>query len=502
MDAQVVTSATTLPELLDERRPGADTPFLREADGRVLTYGGLADAAARVAGVLHELGVKSGDRVGVQVEKSAQAVIVHVALLRLGAVQLPLNPAYTDEEVGALLSDAEPTMLIRDADRAPLPGAWAELSLGADGRGSLTEAAESATPLDAAVVLSAGSPAALLYTSGTTGRPKGALLSHGNLVHNADTLVTAWGFTGDDVLLHVLPLFHTHGLFVATHCVLASGSSMVFLPRFDVDVVLSELASCSVFMGVPTHYVRLLSDPHFGAPLTDDVRLFVSGSAPMTKATHEEFTVRTGKVVLERYGMTETSMLTSNPLDGERRPGTVGPPLPGVDVTVKDDDDTAVPPHEIGHVLVRGPNVFEGYWRRPDLRSSDFTGDGWFRTGDLGRFDDEGYLELVGRSKDLVITGGMNVHPKEVEVALDALEGVAESAVIGLPDDDLGETVVAVVVAAPGATLEEGALRSGVRRQLAGFKVPKRIVVVEGLPRNAMGKVEKSRLRSDLSDPP
>jgi malonyl-CoA/methylmalonyl-CoA synthetase len=311
--------------------------------------------------------------------------------------------------------------------------------------------------------------------------------------------VTAWRFERDDVLVHLLPMFHTHGLFVATHCVLAVGASMVFLPRFDVTDVVDALDIATVVMGVPTHYARLLDDPGFDAESTRNVRLFVSGSAPMPASMHEQFTARTGQVILERYGMTETSMLTSNPLRGPRRPGTVGLPLPEVEVRVVGDLERSLSPGVVGNVQVRGPNVFGGYWRRPDLTASEFAPGGWFRTGDLGVLDEDGYLELVGRAKDLVISGGLNVHPKEVEAAIDAVDGVVESAVIGLPDSDLGEAVTAVVVREVGCALDATTLRAAVRDRLAGFKVPRRVVFVDHLPRNAMGKVEKSRLRAELS---
>ncbi len=491
--------AATLPQLLDQRRPESDAPFLGCRDGRVLTYDDLDEWVARIIGAVRSCGVVSGDRVAVQVDKSPTAVALHVALLRVGAVQLPLNPAYTDVEVRALLDDAEPCLVIRDPARDRLDGPWQTLTLDVEGAGSLADAAAGPAPPVAESSLTADSPAALLYTSGTTGRPKGALLTHGNLVHNATTLVDAWGFRRGDVLLHVLPLFHTHGLFVATHCVLASGSSMVLLPRFEIDDVVRALPDCTVVMGVPTHYERMLSDPRFDQVATRNVRVFISGSAPMTVGLHERFATRTGQVVLERYGMTETSMLTSNPLHGVRRPGSVGPALPGVEVRAVDDDDRSVGAHAVGGVQVRGPNVFAGYWRRPDLQATEFTPDGWFRTGDLGRFDDDGYLELVGRSKDLVISGGMNVHPKEVEAVLDALDGVQESAVVGVPDADLGEAVVAVVRAEPGVVLDEAVLRDAARLRLAGFKVPKRVHVVNDLPRNAMGKVEKAQIRADLA---
>ena len=497
-ERSAIVGGTTLPVLMDQRRPSDETTFLRTVDGDRMSYGDLERRAERFAGALAAHGVGVGDRVAVSVEKSAAAVVLHVALLRLGAVQLPLNPAYTDAEIGALLDDAEPTVLVQDPARSPLAGGWHTLTLDAGGSGSLADTAAQAAPFTSSAALTADSPAALLYTSGTTGRPKGAVLSHGNLVHNAITLVDAWAFTGDDVLLHVLPLFHTHGLFVATHCVLASGASMQLLPRFDLDDVLQGLTTSTVFMGVPTHYARLLSDPRFDRALADRQRLFISGSAPMTVGLHEQHTARTGQVVLERYGMTETSMLASNPLVGVRKPGTVGKPLPGVGIRVVDDGDAPVAAGEVGEVLVKGPNVFSGYWRRPELRDTVFTRGGWFRTGDLGRWDDDGYLELVGRSKDLVISGGMNVHPKEVETVLDSLDGVVESAVVGLPDADLGEVVVAVVVASAEAELDVSALLSSARQRLAGFKLPKRIVVVDALPRNAMGKVEKARLRADL----
>jgi malonyl-CoA/methylmalonyl-CoA synthetase len=311
------------------------------------------------------------------------------------------------------------------------------------------------------------------------------MLTQRNLASNADVLHRLWGFTSDDVLLHALPIFHTHGLWVATNCVLASGASMQFLPRFDIDAVLAALPSCTVMMGVPTYYTRLLEDPRFDG---GSLRLYISGSAPLLASTHEAFTARTGQAILERYGMTETGMLASNPLDGERRPGTVGFPLPGTGVRIGADDV----------VEVRGPNVFAGYWGRPELTETEFTADGWFRTGDVGRFDAHGYLHLVGRAKDLVITGGLNVYPAEIEGVIDALDGVLESAVIGVPDADLGEAVVAVVVAEPGVTLDPEVVRAAARDRLAGFKSPKRVEIVDALPRNAMGKVEKAVLRERL----
>jgi malonyl-CoA/methylmalonyl-CoA synthetase len=345
--------------------------------------------------------------------------------------------------------------------------------------------------------------AAILYTSGTTGRPKGAMLSQRNLASNSATLAELWGFRPGDVLLHALPIFHTHGLFVATNCSIANGSPMVFLERFDADEVVSALPRCTVMMGVPTFYTRLLAHAGFGPDVCGAMRLFISGSAPLLASVHDEFRARTGHAILERYGMTETSMLTSNPLDGERRPGTVGFPLPEVDVRVVDDDGRVVSAGEVGGIEVRGPNVFGGYWGRPELTATEFTADGWFRTGDVGTFDADGYLHIVGRSKDLIISGGLNVYPKEIEDVIDGLDGVLESAVVGVPDADFGEAVVAIVVASPGASPEPDVLRAAARERLAGFKVPKRVHVVDALPRNAMGKVEKAvlRRRFETADP-
>ena len=456
--------------------------FLRTQAGDNWTYNDLDHTSGRMAHALQRLGVAPGDRVAVQAAKSPDLIALHVACARAGALYLPLNPAYTDHEVEALVADSAPSLLIR---RDAIDGARRELSMA-----TLTASLSDEDPMFDDVPRAADDPAAILYTSGTTGRPKGAVMTHGSLVFSAQTLAQAWGFTKDDVLLHTLPLFHTHGLFVAVHCVLASGSSMVLLESFDPSRVIAELPTSTVLMGVPTHYVRLLADPGFTAEATRGIRLFTSGSAPMLVATHEEFTARTGRVILERYGMTETCMLTSNPLDGERRPGTVGLPLPGVEVRLGRGDP--------GGIEVRGPNVLRGYWRRPELQSSEFTTDGWFITGDLGRFDTGGYLEIVGRSKDLIISGGLNVIPKEVEEVLDALEGVLESAVVGRPDADFGEVVVAVVVGEPGATLDPEVLRLKARERLAGFKVPKQVFVVSELPRNALGKVEKARIRNHL----
>jgi len=475
----------TLPELFRRRWPADPSAVLAEVPGGPeLSYGGAERLSGVYGSALRHLGVAKGDRVAAQVVKSPEVLVLYLACLRLGAAFLPMNTAYTAEEVAYLVGDAEPAAFVHDPGRTELPAGPAAVTL--QDLASLDSGAafddEPIGPDDLA---------ALLYTSGTTGRPKGAMLTHRNLASNAATLHRAWGFGPDDVLLHALPLFHAHGLFVAAHCVLANGTGMVLLPKFDADEVVAALPRCTVFMGVPTHYARLLENTGFTPEACCSLRLFVSGSAPLPAATHQRIREKTGQAVLERYGMTETAMITSNPLHGERRPGTVGPALPGVEVRVAGAEAAG----HVGGVEVRGPNVFAGYWGRPGLKESECTADGWFRTGDLGMFDGDGYLTLVGRSKDLVITGGLNVYPKEVEAVLDGLAGVAESAVIGVPDPDFGETVVAVVVAVAGAELDPVTIRTEARQHLAGFKVPKAVHVVDELPRNAMGKVEKAKLR-------
>jgi malonyl-CoA/methylmalonyl-CoA synthetase len=465
----------TLIELFRRARPAdpTATSLLETPWGVRVTYADADHRSAQLARVLVSSGVRRGDRVAVQVEKSPEAVLLYLACLRCGAALLPMNPAYSQDEVAYLLDDAEPAMFLDD-------GRLFELSGAAD---------EQAQTFDN-VELSSDDLAAILYTSGTTGRPKGAMLSHANLASNADVLRREWGFSPADVLLHALPIFHAHGLFVAINCVLASGSTMVFLSRFDVEQVLDALPRCTVMMGVPTFYTRLLDDPRFERTDCGRMRLFISGSAPLPASTHEAFRARTGHAILERYGMTETVMLTSNPLNGERRPGTVGLPLPGTDVRIVDPDDSGA-----GAIEVRGPNVFAGYWRRPELATTEFSNDGWFRTGDIGCFDPDGYLSIVGRVKDLAISGGLNIYPKEVEDVLDAIDGVLESAVIGVPDADFGEAVVAVVIPKPGVALDTQIVRDTACQRLAAFKVPKRIEILDSLPRNAMGKVEKAAPR-------
>jgi malonyl-CoA/methylmalonyl-CoA synthetase len=478
-------------------------PFLELPDGSVIRYAGIEARTGRLAGLFQRLGVRAGDRIAVQVEKSAEVLFVYLAALRAGAVYLPLNTAYTAGEVRYFLSDAEPALFIcRPEDEAAMQPLTQEigvphlLTLGAAGEGSLAMAAAAEDAAFADVPRRQDDLAAILYTSGTTGRSKGAMLTHGNLRSNAETLRQYWRFTGEDRLLHALPIFHTHGLFVATNTILAAGASMIFLPRFDVRELIGLMPRASVLMGVPTFYTRLLGETDFTRELTAHMRLFISGSAPLSAETHKEFSARTGHAILERYGMTETNMNTSNPYEGDRVPGSVGFPLPGVDLRIADlDSGTPLAQGEIGVIEVRGPNVFKGYWRMPEKTAEEFRADGFFITGDLGYVDERGYVHIAGRAKDLIISGGLNIYPAEVENALDALPQVTESAVIGVPHPDLGEAVVAVVTPAPGAGESEQAIIAGLADGLARFKQPRRILFVDELPRNSMGKVQKKHLR-------
>lgn len=480
-----------------------DRTFIERPDGSTLSYADLLDRSGRVARVLQELGVKPGDRVAAQVEKSAEALMLYLGSLRAGAVYLPLNTAYTAGEIRYFLGDAEPTLFVcGPGHAAEMKALGGELgvpqveTLGEQGEGSLTDRVEAATAAGVDVPRGRDDLAAILYTSGTTGRSKGAMLSHGNLASNAATLRDAWAFTADDRLLHALPIFHTHGLFVATNITLMAGGSMIFLPRFDLETMIRLLPKATAMMGVPTFYTRLLGHSGFTRDLVSHVRLFVSGSAPLSAETHKEFSARTGHAILERYGMTETNMNTSNPYDGERIPGSVGLPLPGVELRVTDPETGAVLPQgEIGMIEVKGPNVFKGYWRMPEKTKAEFRDDGFFITGDLGYIDDRGYVYISGRGKDLIISGGFNVYPAEVEGALEALPGVAECAVIGVPHPDFGEGVVAVVVPKPGAALDERQMLAALGSELAKYKLPKRIFVASDLPRNAMGKIQKNALR-------
>lgn len=490
--------------LIQSRYPGdLRHPVIETEAGRMVAYAELEAATARYARALVAAGAEVGDRVAFQVEKSPEALFLYLACLRAGLVALPMNPAYRAGEIGYMLENAEPAILVGDPARrdelAPLAagtGVRRFLTLDAAGQGSLRAAADNEPADFPPVPRRSDDLAAMLYTSGTTGRPKGAPLSHGNLASNALVLTEAWGFSDRDVLLHALPIFHAHGLFVACHCVLMAGARMLWLPRFEARQVMALLPRATVMMGVPTFYARLLDQPDFGPAQTRNVRLFVSGSAPLSAETHKEFAARTGHRILERYGMSEILMHTSNPLDGERRPGSVGRPLPGAKVRIVDDAGGELPVGAVGQVLVKGPNVFAGYWQAPEKNREEFTADGWFRTGDLGWMSADGYLTLVGRAKDLVITGGLNVYPSEVEAVIEAVPDIAESAVIGLPHRDLGEAVTAVVKRRPGtASPDEGEVIAACRAALAGFKVPKRVLFVDELPRNAMGKVQKNLLR-------
>ncbi len=485
--------------------PGAAI-FIETGDGRRYCYAELERESGRYAGFLAQLGLAPGERVAVQVEKSPHALFLYLACLRAGLIYVPLNPAYRRAELDHLLGDARPSAVIVQAANADRSGEIAAargirhvFTLETDGGGSLPEQCRDTATDFADREVATDDPAAILYTSGTTGNPKGAMLSHGNLAANALALHRAWGFRPDDVLLHALPIFHIHGLFVACHCVLLNGSPMIFLPRFDPASVIHSLPRATVFMGVPTYYTRLLAHPDFNRAACRNIRLFTCGSAPLLAQTFEEFRVRSGYAILERYGMTETGMNTSNPLEGERRPGTVGPPLPGVSVRIVNDRDENLLPGETGQLLVKGDNVFKGYWRLPEKTAAEFTADGWFRTGDLARMDVDGYVSIVGRAKDLIISGGLNIYPKEIEGWLDKLEGVLESAVIGVPHPDFGEAVVAVLVAKPGAAPTESAIIDALKAQIAGFKIPKRVFVAGELPRNTMGKVQKELLRRDYA---
>ena len=493
--------------LLRSRFPeNPDAPCLILPDGRAWTYGDIDQASGRIAGLIAALGLLPGDRVAVQVDKSPEALVLYLACLRAGTVFLPLNPAYLRHELDYFLADAKPGLLVcrpqmRELaeELAAAAGVAHVLTLNDDGRGSLIDCAAKQREGFRTVPRQDEDLAAILYTSGTTGRAKGAMLSHRNLAANARVLASYWRFKPDDVLLHMLPIYHVHGLFVASHCALMSGSAMLFEPRFDSKRALGLLPRATVFMGVPTYYVRLLNEPGFDSALCAGMRLFVSGSAPLATETFDEFRERSGHTILERYGMTEGGMFASNPYQGERRRGTVGLPLPGTELRLVADDGQPVREGEVGRIEVRGDNVFVGYWQMPDKTAEEFSPGGWFRTGDLGSADAEGYVSIVGRSKDLIITGGLNVYPKELETLIDALPGVAESAVIGLPDPDFGEAVTAVVVARNGATLGAADIIGALKGQVAGFKLPKRVFFAADLPRNAMGKVQKNLLRQQLS---
>jgi malonyl-CoA/methylmalonyl-CoA synthetase len=478
---------------------------LSDGDGRRLSYADVDYAAGLHGAALMRLGVHRGDRVALHVDKSLEAVLVYLACLRIGAVIVPLNTAYTAAELEYFISDSEPCLLLSRPEGAAEVAVAARtrstrvetLGTRADGTYAARVAAETA-PVPAAAVPNEAL-ASLLYTSGTTGRSKGAMITRANLLANAQALVATWHMSAQDTLVHVLPLFHVHGLFLSLNVLFAAGGSVRLLPRFDPTETIVQLASASVFMGVPTHYTRLLACPALTREAVAGLRLFVSGSAPLLTETHRRFEARTGKAILERYGMTETLVNTTNPYAGPRKPGSVGLPLPGVELRIT-DTVRAEDGSEVGMIEIRGPNVCAGYWRAPKRTATERTEDGFFRTGDLGTIDADGYVSIVGRARDLVISGGYNVYPKEVELELDALPGVVESAVFGVPHPDLGEAVTATITVKPGTTIDEIDLVRALRARLAAYKVPKRILVVGELPRNSMGKVQKNRLREDHRD--
>lgn len=486
---------------------GKSTPFLHLPDGHTITHDAFLQLAARFAHALTALGLKPGDRLAAQVEKSPEALALYAACAQTGLIFLPLNTAYTVDELTYFIDNSGAGLVVCDSRRAhglrPITerlGAQL-LTLDADGTGSLPTAAQDLSGDFPTVPRDANDLAAFLYTSGTTGRSKGAMLTQQNLLSNTRTLAEHWRFDSSDVLINALPIFHTHGLFVATNVTLVAGSSMIFLPKFDVDTVIEKIPMATTMMGVPTFYTRLLEDDRFTGALTKDMRLFISGSAPLLAETHIQFEQRTGHRILERYGMTETNMNTSNPYDCERRAGTVGFPLPGVELKICDPKSGAeLPQGEVGLIEVRGANVFKGYWQMPEKTAEELREDGFFITGDLGRIDADGYVHIVGRGKDLIISGGYNIYPKEIELLLDDQPGVLESAVIGVPHADFGETVVGILVAEDSAKPDLDAIQSSLKDKLARFKHPRELVVVDALPRNTMGKVQKNVLREQYKD--
>lgn len=489
--------------LFQQRFPkDLDAPALAVPNGETISYGGLDAMSARIAGVLSQLAIRKGERVAVQVDKSPQAVALYLACLRIGAVYLPLNTAYTPTEVAYFLGDAEPSLLVcRPQAEQPLRDVIGDnkallvMTMDGKGQGTLTTAADTSEPKTEVADVRPEDLAAILYTSGTTGRSKGAMLSHENLASNALALHEMWGWREGDVLIHALPIFHVHGLFVALHCALLNGSKMWFMPKFDVDQVINLLPQSTVLMGVPTFYTRLVDHPGLSRETSENMRLFVAGSAPLLAETFSAFEDKTGHRILERYGMTETGMITSNPLDGDRLPATVGYPLPGVQVRIADEDGGILGANEIGVLEVTGANVFSGYWRMPEKTASEFRKDGWFITGDVAQMSDNGRVSIVGRAKDMIISGGYNVYPKEIESVIDDLAGIAESAVIGVPHPDFGEAVVALIITDQNAQIDGAIIQSGIKDKLARFKHPKCIFIIDELPRNTMGKVQKNILR-------
>ncbi len=485
-----------------------DAIFSTELDGTVTSYGELFEGAEKYASALVSLGVKPGDRVAVQVDKSLEVLQLYIGTILAGGVFLPLNIAYTASEVEYFLGDASPRVFIcASGNRNALEPVVGKCNVAAlktlneDGSGSLPDMVAKQSTGFSAVARDKDDLAAILYTSGTTGRSKGAMLSHENLWSNSNTLKDYWKFSSEDVLIHALPIFHTHGLFVATNVTLAAGSEVIFMSKFDGNAVMASMSKATVLMGVPTFYVRLLAHENLNKETVKNMRLFVSGSAPLLAETHDQWKEKTGHAILERYGMAETNMNTSNPYDGERRAGTVGYPLPGVEVRITNpDNDEELPIGSIGSIEVRGPNVFQGYWKMPEKTKEELREDGFFITGDLGMVDDQGYVSIIGRSKDLIITGGYNVYPKELELLIDDIDGVVESAVIGLPHPDFGEGVAVVVVKEKGHELSEDGIKGALKENMAKYKQPKKVFFVDELPRNTMGKVQKKALRETYGD--
>ncbi|MDO9166958.1 MAG: malonyl-CoA synthase [Rhodoferax sp.] len=483
-----------------------DTVAVETDNGLFYSWRDLERATAMMANLLDSLDLPAGSRIAVQVEKSVEAMVLYLATLRAGLVFLPLNTAYQSAEIEYFIGNAEPAVVVCTARNfgwvskiAFKAGTQCVFTLNDDRTGSLLDRAAHCSDQHVVALRQADDLAAILYTSGTTGRSKGAMLTHGNMLSNALVLKDYWGWQANDVLIHALPIFHVHGLFVAIHGALLNGSKMIWLSKFDPKLVIQKMPEATVFMGVPTLYVRLLAEPGLTREAARHMRLFIAGSAPLLIETFNEWQSRTGHTILERYGMSETVMLTSNPYDktqGERRGGTVGFPLPGVSLRVRDEEGRPVPVGEIGGIQVKGPNVFKGYWRMPEKTAEEFTPDGYFKTGDVGKIDELGYVTIVGRSKDLIISGGYNVYPAEIEACINELPGVAESAVVGIPHADFGEVGVAVVTPKPGATIDPGKIIASLKSQLANFKVPKQCFVVDDLPRNTMGKVQKNILRA------
>ena len=477
-----------------------DTPFIVEGGRTLLSYKQLDSATAGYAHALAASGAQPGDRVVVQVEKSIENVLLYLGALRAGMIYVPLNTAYTPAELAYFIDDAEPAVLVCDPAKldvlAPVSGRARCLTLDAKGHGTLVDAVAAITPMPFETVMrSEDDLAAILYTSGTTGRSKGAMLSHGNLSSNALVLKDYWRWRRGDVLIHALPIYHVHGLFVALHGALLNGSTILFHRAFDVDKVLADLGRATILMGVPTFYVRLAAHPGLTRAACAKMRLFISGSAPLLEATFEEFSGKSGHRILERYGMTEAGMITSNPYDGERIPGTVGYPLPGVSGRVCDDEGVEMARGEPGVLEIKGPNLFKGYWRNPEKTAEEMRPDGYFITGDVATMSEDGRVSIVGRSKDLIIAGGLNIYPKEIELAIDAVPGIGESAVIGVPHPDLGEGVVAVATRTEGRAVDEADVLAAIADKLARFKQPRRVLFVDALPRNQMGKVQKAALR-------